>query len=192
MVELHFSSRNEDEKSSAVMEAELKQASVDETATGLQFSNYHFDEDIVVRAVIDLFHRAFQKVRQLQGLEIYKCSGRVDEILHLASALDMFKEISLGGDSNLSQHGFLSISLAMQFNKHLTKLCLSDMNVTRQQAAALDAGLITPKSQHFKELHLENVTFADGAITELESGLKKNSSLCTFNVDECGFDFDSA
>jgi hypothetical protein len=162
----------------------LKQANV-ETATGLTFVDYRFDEDIIVRAVIDLFHRAFQKGRQLGCLEIRRCTGRVDEILHVASSLDMFDEMLLDGDSVLSQHGSLSISLAMQFNKHLTKLDLTCMQITRQQAAALGAGLITAKSQHFKLLYLENMTFADGAITELASGLKQNASLCMLSVYGC-------
>jgi hypothetical protein len=107
MAELHFSSKNEDEKSSAAMEAELKQADLDVTTTVLEFDYYNFDEDIIVREVIDLFHRAFQKGCKLEDRRIFKCSGRVDEILHVASSLDMFEEISLGVDgSDLSQHGF--------------------------------------------------------------------------------------
>jgi Ran GTPase-activating protein (RanGAP) involved in mRNA processing and transport len=80
---------------------------------------------------------------------------------------------------------FLSISLAMQFNKRLTRLSLSSMNVTRQFAAALGAGLISSNSQHFKELHMREVELVDGAITELASGLKENSSLCTLCMDQC-------
>jgi hypothetical protein len=167
---------------------ELKEANVDKTATVLQFFNYRFDEDVIVRAVIDLFHRAFQIGRQLEGLHISMCSGRVDEILHVASSLDMFKEISFGGGSDLSQHGFLSISLAMKFNRHLTKLSLLDMQVTRQQAAALGDGLITSNSEHFKELCMDGVTFTDSAITELASGLKENSSLRTLHVDGCNLE----
>jgi hypothetical protein len=74
----------------------------------------------------------------------------------------------------------------MKFNKRLTKLELSCMGMTRQQAAALGAGLVTFNSQnHFKELRMESVAFADGAIGELADGLKQNSSLCILNVDQC-------
>jgi hypothetical protein len=164
----------------------LKQANVDDATTGLHFENYDFDEDIIVRAVIDLFHRAFQKGCVL-GLEINDCTGRVDEILRVASSLDMFDKISLDSNSEISQHGFWSISSAMKYNKHLTKLELSDMEMTRQQAAALGAGLITSNSRNhqFKELCMHKVRFADGAVTELASGLKQNSSLCILSVYVC-------
>jgi hypothetical protein len=186
MVVLWFSSKDEeDEESSAAMLAKLKDAKADETTEWLTFSDYHFDEDVIVRAVIDLFHRAFQKGLQLKRLGIYQCTDRIDEILQVACSLDIFDKISLvGHGSELSLHGFWSISAAMKFNRHLTKLNLSDMQVTRQQVAALGAGLITSNSQHFKELCMCRVTFFDGAITELASGLKENSSLCTLCVDD--------
>jgi Ran GTPase-activating protein (RanGAP) involved in mRNA processing and transport len=178
--------RNAGQESATEDVEELKQANVDETTDGLYFDEYCFDEDIIVHAVIDLFHRAFQKGCQLGCLKIYYCTGRVDEILQAASSLDIFDEIEIFGDSNLSHRGFWSISSAMKFNKRLTKLELSEMEMTRQQAAALGAGLITFNSQnHFKELHMRHITFADGAITELASGLRQNSSLCILNVDDC-------
>jgi hypothetical protein len=122
------------------------------STTALKFAPCHFDEDIIVCAVIDLFHRAFKKGCQLGCLGIHGCTGQIDEILHVASSLDMFDKILLRG-SDLSQHGFWSISMAMKFNKRLTKLDLSSIEMTRQQAAALGAGLITFTSQnHFKEL----------------------------------------
>jgi hypothetical protein len=63
---------------------------------------------------------------------------------------------------------------------------LDTIEMTRQQAAALGAGLVTFNSQnHFEELSMESVTFSDGAITELASGLKQNSSLCLLSVAEC-------
>jgi hypothetical protein len=166
---------------------ELTQANLDETTIGLAFKNYRFDEDSIVHAVIDLFHRASQKGCVL-GLAIDWCTGRVDEILQAASTLDIFNEIYVEGhSSNLSHHGFSSISAAMKSNKRLTNICLREiMEITRQQAAALGAGLITSNSQnHFKELGIYDVTFADGAITELASGLKQNSSLCILSVAEC-------
>jgi hypothetical protein len=164
----------------------LKQANVDDATTGLHFENYDFDEDIIVRAVIDLFHRAFKKDLQLDCLRINKCTGRIDEILQATSSLDMFDMISISGDSEISQHGFWSISAAMKFNKQLTKLDLNFMDMTRQQAAALGAGLITSNSQnHFKELRMYSVRLADGAIAELASGLKHNSSLCILNLTIC-------
>jgi hypothetical protein len=175
-------------ESAAMRVEELNQADVDEfeTTDRLYFDEYCFDEDSIVRAVIDLFHRAFQNGCTLDCLEIHWCSGRVDEILQAASSLGMFDKISIDGGSGRSNHGFWSISSAMKYNKCLTKLELSDMEITRQQAAALGAGLVTFNSQnHFKELRMERVTFADGAITELASGLKQNSSLCILKVDEC-------
>jgi hypothetical protein len=187
MVCLNFYQHGDDE-SAAMRVEELNQANVDEI-TGLHFDGYCF-EDIIVRAVIDLFHRAFQKGRQLERLNIEDCTGRVDEVLQAASSLDMFDKISLKGDSDdlsqhLSLHGFWSISSAMKYNKRLTKLELQSIELTRQQAAALGAGLVTSNSQHFKELHMDSVTFADGAITEFASGLKRNSSLCILTVDQC-------
>jgi hypothetical protein len=164
----------------------LNQASVDETTSGLEFKGYPFDEDIIVRAVIDLLHRAFQKDRQFGCLQLYGCRGRIDEILNAASSLDMFDEIAIfGRHSELSHHAFWSISAAMKFNKRLTKLHLQCMELTRHQAAALGAGLITSNSQHFKELRMPYITFADGATTELASGLKQNSSICLLDVYEC-------
>jgi hypothetical protein len=178
MVVLRFSPGDEeDEESSAAMQAELKDAKVDETTEWLTFSDYHFDEDGIVRAVVDFFHRAFRKGRQLEGLTICQCTGRVDEILHAASSVDIFEIITLQRCSDISQQGFWSISSAIKFNRHLTRLDLWSVEVTRQQAAALGAGLITSNSQHFKELSMLTVRFADGAITELASGLKENSSL---------------
>jgi hypothetical protein len=75
----------------------------------------------------------------------------------------------------------------MKFNKCLTKLDLSKIEMTRQQAAALGAGLVTFNSQnHFKELYMSEIMFAeDGAITELAFGLKHDSSLCILHVDYC-------
>jgi hypothetical protein len=183
MVVLRF--RRQDDDSAAIAVEDLKQANVDATTTELEFLHYCFDEDIIVRAVIDLFRRAFQKGCHLGCLDIHRCSGRVDEILHAASSLDMFDKISLEGDYDPSLHGFWSISSAMKYNKCLTKLELSYMEMTRQQATTLGAGLITSNSQHFKELHMDGVTFADGAIGELAAGLKHNSSLCFLRVDEC-------
>jgi hypothetical protein len=192
MAWLTFFQDYDDDSSAAMITERLKRANVDETTDGLHFEKYHFDEDIIVRAVIDLFHRAFQKGCVL-GLEITECHGRIDEILRVASSLDMFDKMSLGGGSgishdysDLSQHAFWSISAAMKFNKHLKKLDLDTIEMTRQQAAALGAGLVTFNSQnHFEELSMVNVTFADGAITELASGLKQNSSLCMLSVDVC-------
>jgi hypothetical protein len=179
MVLLHFSSAHRQD-SAAMKAEELKQANVDDTATWVNFELYCFDEDIVVEAVRDLFLRAFQNGRHLVCLVIELCTGRVDEILHVASALDMFDEIVVA--SELSQHGCWSISAAMKFNKRLTKLDLSGHHaMTREQAAALGAGLITFNSQHFKELRM-SMPFADGAITELASGLKKNTSLCSLTT----------
>jgi hypothetical protein len=167
---------------------ELNQADVDEI-TGLSFNCYDFDEDTTVHAVIDLLHRAFQTGRQLEYLAIEDCTGRVDEILHVATSLDMFDMISISAVEEPLLHGFWSISSAMKFHKRLTKLSLCDMEMTRQQATALGAGLVTFNSQdHFKELRMENVAFADGAITELASGLKQNSSLCILNVHECNLE----
>jgi hypothetical protein len=183
MVQLSFS---QDESSAAMKAEELKQANVDKTTTVLYFENFCFDEDIVVRAVIDLFHRAFQKGLQLKCLDIDGCTGRVDEILHVASALHMFDKISLvaGPDSyELSNHGFWSISAAMKFK--LTKLHLESIEMTKQQAATLGTGLITSSSPHFKKLKMSDMTFEDGAITELASGLKQNSSLCILSVAYC-------
>jgi Ran GTPase-activating protein (RanGAP) involved in mRNA processing and transport len=97
----------------------------------------------------------------------------------------MFDMISLGGDSEISHRVFWSISAAMEFNKRLTKLDLEYMEMTRQQAAALGAGLVTFNSQNFKELRMTKLTFADGAITELASGLKLNSTLCILTVGWC-------
>jgi hypothetical protein len=189
MVVLRFSRswRNAGQESATEDVEELKQANVDEATSGLYFMEYCFDEDIIVHAVVDLFHRAFQKGLQLECLQLHGCRGRVDEILRLASSLDMFNEISIvGGSHGLSQHGFWSISSAMKYNKRLTAVNLSCMEMTRQQAAALGAGLITSNSQnHFKELHMERVTFADGAIGELASGLKHNSSLWILYVNGC-------
>jgi hypothetical protein len=193
MVELCFHrSLSNTQEAVAIAVEELKQAKVDETITELVFEDYDFDEDTTVHAVIDLLHRAFQKGRQLGCLRITDCTGRVDEILHVASSLNMFGEISLYGNSDdlsrrpLSHRGFWSISAAMKFHKRLTKLHLSEMEMTRQQSAALGAGLITSNSQnHFKELYMNCVKFADGAITELASGLKQNSSLGILNVTEC-------
>jgi hypothetical protein len=75
--------RKDDE--SVVMVAErLKQANVDEI-TGLKFVDVCFDQDIVVCAVIDFFHRAFQKGCILGCLAIYDCTGRVDAILNAAA-----------------------------------------------------------------------------------------------------------
>jgi hypothetical protein len=187
MVMLSFS---QDESSAAMKAEELKQANVDKTTTELYFENFCFDEDIVVRAVIDLFHRAFQRGFILEELAIGHCTGRVDEILHVASSLPMFDKISLTGGSDnkyeLSNHGFWSISAAMKFNKRLTRLDLMYMEMTKQQAATLGAGLITSSSPHFnKELRMELVEFEDGAIAELASGLKQNSSLCMLNVNGC-------
>jgi hypothetical protein len=162
----------------------LNQANVDEI-TGLSFNCYDFNEDTIVHAISDLFHRAFLKVCVL-SLTIEGCTGRIDEILRVASSLDMFGMISLEGDYDPSLHGFWSISSAMKYNKCLTKLELQSMELTRQQAAALGAGLVTVNSQNrFKELRIESVTFSDGAITELASGLKQNSSLCILSVAEC-------
>jgi hypothetical protein len=157
---------------------------VDETTTELDFNGYCFDEDIIVQAVIDLFRRAFQNGRLLVSLKLENCTGRIDEILHAATSLDWFYEIEIvGGSGDLSQHGFSSISAAMKFNKSFDHLTLSTMELTRQQAAALGAGLITTSnSQHFKELYMREVTFADGAIGELAAGLKQNSSLCILTV----------
>jgi hypothetical protein len=165
---------------------ELKHANLDETTIGLAFKSYRFDEDSIVRAVIDLFQRASQKGCVL-GLAIDWCTGRVDEILQAASTFGIFNEIYVEGhSSNISHHGFSSISAVMTSNNHLANISLSEMEMTRQQAAALGAGLITSNSQnHFKELEIYDVTFADGAITELASGLKQNSSLCLLNLDEC-------
>jgi hypothetical protein len=175
---------HEDDESAAMRVEELNQANVDEI-TALHFAHYHF-EDIIVRAVIDLLHRTFQKGRLLGCLKLYDCTGQVDEILRVASSLDMFDKITLAGDSEISQHGFWSISSAMKFNKRLTKLDLSYMEITRQQAAALGAGLVTFNSQnHFKELRMSDITFADGAIGELAAGLKQNSSLCFLRVQSC-------
>jgi hypothetical protein len=188
MVWLSFKSRI-DGQSAAMVADDLKQANVEETTTGLQFDYYRFDEDIIVRAVIDLFHRAFHTGRQLGCLRFQYCTGRVDEILHMASSLDMFDKIGVYGCSDLAQNGFWSISSAMKFNKHLTKLDLAYMKITRQQVAALGAGLSTSNSQtHFKELYIRRVRFADGAITELASGLKENSSLCILNVERCNLE----
>jgi hypothetical protein len=179
----------QDESSSAAMKAEeLKQAHVDETTTRLEFENFCFDENIVVRAVIDLFHRAFKKSCMLKALVIKDCTKEVDEILHLASSLDMFDKISFsakGGEHELSNQGFWSISAAMKFNKRLTKLNLEYMEITNQQAVALGEGLITSSSPHFKELRMHLVEFEDGAIPELASGLKHNSSLCILIVIGC-------
>jgi hypothetical protein len=174
-------------ESAAMITEKLKQANVDEIA-GLYFYDYCFDEDIFVHAVIDLLHRAFQKGCMLGCLRISACTGRVDEILHVASSLDIFDEIVvIFGGSEISTRGFWSISAAIKFNKRLAKLSLLNMNmeISRQQAAALGAGLITSNSQHFKELHMDGVTFADGAITELAAGLKQNSSICVLYVNEC-------
>jgi hypothetical protein len=188
MVCLFFSRhspRNTQEAVAIDVEA-LKQANVDEI-TSLYFEEYCFDEDSIVSAVVDLLRRAFQKGLQLKCLSIADCTGRVDEILHMASSFDMFDMISLVrcDSDGLSQHGFWSISSAMKYSKHLTKLVLSDMEMTKQQATALGAGLITSNSQNhqFKELRMESVKFAHGAITELASGLKQNSSLCILSVD---------
>jgi hypothetical protein len=171
----------------------LEQANVDETTSELEFKQCSFDDDITVRAVIDLFHRAFQKGRQFKELRFLYSSGRVDEILHVVSSFDMFEEMFFeGDDSGLSQQGFWSMSAAMKFNKTLTKLHLEDIDMTRQQAAALGAGLITSNSEHFKELCMERVRFADGAITEIASGLKKNASLCMLNVYGCNLDAELA
>jgi hypothetical protein len=186
VVVLDFSrSRNNTQESNALDVQELEEADLEETTYALKFVNYHFDEDIIFHAVIDLLHRAFQKGLHLDFLLIIHCTGRVDEILNAASSLDMFGEIKLGGDSDISHRGFWSISAAMEFNKRLTKLDMDYMEMTRQQAAALGAGLVTFNSQHFKELRMESVTFADGAITELASGLKHNSSLCILRVQSC-------
>jgi hypothetical protein len=174
------------QESAAMRVQGLKRANiVDETTTKLEFALYHFDEDIIVHAVLDLFHRAFQVGRMLGCLQLHGCRGRVDEILRLASSFDMFNEISLEGCSEISQHGFWSISSAIKFNKQLAKLDLKQIEMTRQQAAALGAGMITSNSQHFKELRMFDMTFAEGAITELASGLKQNSSLCILTVQEC-------
>jgi hypothetical protein len=178
----------QDESSAAMKAEELKQVHIDDTTTRLEFENFCFDEDTVIRAVIDLLHRAFQKGCMLEELAIGDCIGRVDEILHVASSLDMFDKISFSAESGeyeLSNQGFWSISAAMKFNKRLTKLNLECMEMTKRQAAALGEGLITSSSPHFKELCMDRVEFEDGAITELASGLKHNSSLCMLNVDEC-------
>jgi hypothetical protein len=186
MVVLYFKRSSSNPQAPRSRDAQqVIQAEVDETTTELRFYEYRFDEDIAVRVVINLFHRAFKKDLQLDCLQLFKCTGRVDEILHAASSLDMFDEISLKANSEISQHGFWSISSAMKFNKCLTKLSLCNMEMTRQQATTLGAGLITSNSQHFEELRMDGVTFADGAITELASGLKQNSSLCILSVDGC-------
>jgi hypothetical protein len=177
------------QESTAIGVEELKQANVDETTDALVFEHYHFDEDSIVRAVIDLFHRTFKKDRQLGCLEIYFCHGRVDEILHVASSLDMFDRISLVDvDSHISHRGLGSISVAMNCNTRLTRLDLMHIEMTKQKAAALGAGLVTSNSHHFKELRISYMTFADGAITELASGLKQNSSLCLLNVHACNLE----
>jgi hypothetical protein len=178
---------HEDDESAAIRVEKLNQANVDETTTNLAFENYCFDEDSIVQAVIDLLHRAFQKGCQLGYLSIYDCTGRVDAILNAATSLDMFDKISLVGDSDgLSHYGFWSISVAIKFNKHLSKLGLTDMEMTRQQAAALAAGLITSNGQsHFKELRMSDMFVEEGAITELAFGLKHNFSLCILSVERC-------
>jgi hypothetical protein len=187
MVWLNFD--NGDDESAAIRVEELDQANVDENIDGLQFLNYHFDEDIIVGAVINLLNRAFQKGCMMGCLSIYDCAGRVDEILHAASSLDMFDKISLVGDSDtdLSHHGFWSISVAIKFNKRLSTLTLSELEMTRHHAAALAAGLITSNGQnHFKELRMSDMFVAEeGAITELAFGLKHNSSICILNVEHC-------
>jgi hypothetical protein len=177
----------DDDSAAAIRVEELNQANlVDETITEFQFENYCFDEDIIVHAVIDLFHRAFQKGRQLDYLQIAYCTGRIDDILHAASSFDMFDKISLQGVSEISHRGFRSMSSAMKSNKRLTKLELKYMEMTKQQAAALGVGLVTSNSQnHFKELHMACVEFTDGAITEFVSGLRQNSSLCRLHVGGC-------
>jgi hypothetical protein len=167
-------------------EEALKQANVvDETITAVIFCNIRFDADVLVRAAIDLFHQYFQNGRQLKCLTIISCRGPMDQILHAASSLELFDEIRLVRCYDLSLHGFWSLSWAMKFNKRLTKLYLNGIVITRQQAAALGAGLVTFNSQHFKELYLDRVEFDDGAISELASGLKQNSSLCRFTASYC-------
>jgi hypothetical protein len=186
MVMLSFDTQ----ESAAMKVGKLNQANVDESTTELRFYEYCFDEDIIVAGVIDLFYRAIRKGRQFDCLQIAKCTGRVDEIIQATASLDMFGEISVEGDSeDLSQHlshrAFWSIGAAMISNKRLAKVALFDMEMTRQQAAALGAGLITSNSQHFKKFCMTRIAFADGAITELASGLKQNSSLCLLYVDRC-------
>jgi hypothetical protein len=188
MVVLRFV--QEDDDSAAMIVEKLNQANLDdETPTGFHFTNCAFYEAIFVRAVMDLLRRASQKGLQLECLSIEECSGRIGEILHVASTLDMFGEIWLAGGSEITQtlthYGFASISAAMKTNKRLTKLTLTEMEMPRQRAAALGAGLVTSNSQHFKELYMHDVAFADGAIKELASGLKRNSSLCTFKLHDC-------
>jgi hypothetical protein len=173
------------EWSTAMCIEELKQANVDETTTGLHFVNYRFDEDTIVHAVIDLIHRTFQKGCLLEYLAIEKCTGRIDEILQAASSLDMFDKIMVFGhsDDHLSLHGFLSISAAMKCNKRLAYLHLSNMEMPRQQADALGAGLVT--SNHFKDLRMTDMRFTDGAVKKLASRLKQNSSLCILQAKNC-------
>jgi hypothetical protein len=178
----------EPENQSAAMKVEeLNQANVvDENITGLEFNSYHFDEDIIVHAVIDLFRRAFRKGRRFDCLKIEDCRGPVDEILHVASSLDVFDKIWLIGETDLSHYGVWSISTAMKFNECLAKLELGTIEMTKQLAATLGAGLVTSTSSpHFKELQMSDMKFANGAITEFVSGLKQNSSLCILNVDYC-------
>jgi hypothetical protein len=154
MVVLSFVQKKRNESVAAKAD-KLNQAIVDETTTGLEFKNYLFndqwyrfdswvDDDIIVDAVINLFHRAFQKGLHFDCLRLAECRGRMDEILHAASSFDMFDKIWLDYNSDdLADDGFWSISEAMKFNKRLIKLDLYDTVLTQQSAAASGAGLIS-------------------------------------------------
>jgi hypothetical protein len=135
----------------------LIRSKIDETTTEIQFDGYCFDETLIVNAVIGLLKRAFQDNCPLIGLVIVSCSGRVYEILQKAISWDKLERIKI-----------------------------DRVEMTKQQAAALGAGLTTVIGQnHFKELLMSEVKFAEGAITKLASGLKRNKTLRKLTVSLC-------
>jgi Ran GTPase-activating protein (RanGAP) involved in mRNA processing and transport len=171
----------------AAIAKRLMRAKEDKTSS-LAFFQIEFD-DQVTTATIALFRHASRQALRWNELNLFGCMGQVETVLQVCTALDLFAQITIKGmtrDERIGQQAALSLGMAMKFNTLLHTLHLGHIALSREQSAALSAGLrtITDEGQ-FKQLSMSRITFAEDAIAELASGLQNNSSIQTLAVTSC-------
>jgi Ran GTPase-activating protein (RanGAP) involved in mRNA processing and transport len=164
-------------------------------AGSLAFFEIEFDE-VMALAVIDFLQSSSQKGRRFGELTFYHCPGNrhVDKVLEVAVALDLFSNFYIQG-RRAPNFRPLSLDLFglqnMKQARHLNKIRLSVLSLSREDAAALKSGLEnvgcrergTPPLEH---ISLSNIRFQKDALAEICQGFRKNQSLLVVALICCG------
>jgi nicotinamidase-related amidase len=102
-------------RNSAAIAEQLERTKKRRDISGVVFAGIAID-NVIANAAIDLFRHASRKGHGWSWLLLDDCTGRVDIMLHVATAIELFTEIAIENVPEISEQACLYISIGMKYN----------------------------------------------------------------------------